>query len=95
MTYFVYILASRKHGTLYIGVTNDLARRVWEHREGIGSKFTKKYRVHRLVFAEPHDDIERAIQREKTMKEWPRVWKIRTIERDNPEWDDLYVKLNG
>ncbi|MDX5364905.1 MAG: GIY-YIG nuclease family protein [Alphaproteobacteria bacterium] len=73
MSYFVYILASRKHGTLYIGVTNDLARRVWEHREGIGSKFTKKYRVHRLVYAEPYDEIE----------------------RDNPEWDDLYDKLNG
>ena len=74
---------------------NDLARRIWEHREGIGSKFTKKYRVHRLVYAEPYDEIERAIQREKTMKEWPRAWKIRTIERDNPEWDDLYDKLNG
>lgn len=95
MSYFVYILASRKHGTLYIGVTNDLARRIWEHREGIGSKFTKKYRVHRLVYAVPYDEIERAIQREKTMKEWPRAWKIRTIERDNPEWDDLYDKLNG
>jgi putative endonuclease len=95
MSYFVYILASRKHGTLYIGVTNGLARRVWEHREGIGSKFTKKYRIHRLVYAEPYDEIERAIQREKTMKEWPRVWKIRTIERDNPERDDLYDKLNG
>ncbi|MFN4353997.1 GIY-YIG nuclease family protein [Parvibaculum sp.] len=95
MSYFVYILASRKHGTLYIGVTNDLARRVWEHREGIGSKFTKKYRVHRLVYTEPHEEIERAIQREKTMKEWPRAWKIRAIEIDNPEWDDLYVKLNG
>ncbi|MCF8470354.1 MAG: GIY-YIG nuclease family protein [Parvibaculum sp.] len=94
MSYFVYILASRKHGTLYIGVTNDLARRVWEHRQGIGSKFTKKYRVHMLVYMEAFDDIEFAIQREKTLKEWPRVWKIRQIERGNPEWNDLYDELN-
>ncbi|PKP76310.1 MAG: excinuclease ABC subunit C [Alphaproteobacteria bacterium HGW-Alphaproteobacteria-3] len=94
MSYFVYILASRKHGTLYIGVTNDLARRVFEHRQGIGSKFTKKYRVHTLVYIEEFRDIEFAIQREKTMKEWPRVWKIRQIERDNPEWNDLHEELN-
>lgn len=94
MSYFVYILASRKHGTLYIGVTNDLARRVWEHRQGIGSKFTKKYRVHMLVYVEAFDDIEFAILREKTLKEWPRVWKIRQIERGNPEWNDLHEELN-
>ncbi|NIJ40444.1 putative endonuclease [Parvibaculum indicum] len=94
MSYFVYILASRKHGTLYIGVTNDLARRVWEHREGKGSHFTAKHKVHRLVYVEPFEAIERAIQREKTMKEWPRAWKIRQIEKDNPEWDDLYDLLN-
>ena len=94
MSYFVYILASRKHGTLYIGVTNDLARRVWEHREGKGSRFTAKHKVHRLVYVEPFEEIERAIQREKTMKEWPRAWKIRQIEKDNPEWDDLYDLLN-
>ena len=94
MTYFVYILASRKHGTLYIGVTNDIVRRVWEHREGLGSKFAKKYRVHRLVYMETFDDIRYAIQREKTMKEWPRVWKVRQIERDNPEWGDLTDKLS-
>jgi putative endonuclease len=94
MSYYVYILASRKNGTLYIGVTNNIARRVWEHREGLGSEFAKKYRVHRLVHIETHDDIERAIQREKTMKEWPRAWKIRTIEAGNPEWDDLYEQLN-
>ncbi len=69
MSYFVYILASRKHGTLYIGVTNDLARRVWEHRQGTGSKFTKKYRVHMLVYVEAFADVEFAIQREKTLKE--------------------------
>lgn len=94
MSYWVYILASRKNGTLYIGVTNDIARRVWEHRQGTGSRFVKKYRVARLVHAEPYEEIERAIQREKTMKEWPRAWKIRLIERANPEWDDLYERLN-
>jgi putative endonuclease len=95
MSYFVYIMASRRNGTLYIGVTNDLLRRVWEHRQGIGSKFVKRYGVTRLVFMEPHDEIERAIQREKTMKEWPRAWKLNLIERDNPEWRDLYETLNG
>jgi len=94
VAYFVYILASRKHGTLYIGVTNDIARRVWQHRRGLGSRFVKKYRVTRLVHVEPHAEIERAIQREKTLKEWPRAWKIRLIERANPEWDDLYDRLN-
>jgi len=94
MPYHVYILASRKHGTLYIGVTNDIARRVWEHRQGAGSSFVTKYGVTRLVYLEAHDDVLNAIQREKTMKEWPRAWKIRTIERGNPEWDDLYERLN-
>lgn len=95
MPYYVYIMASRKHGTLYIGVTNDLARRVWEHRQGIGSRFVKRYAVTRLVHMEPHEQVERAIQREKTMKEWPRAWKIRLIEQDNPEWKDLYARLNA
>jgi putative endonuclease len=95
MTYYVYILASRKRGTLYIGVTNNIARRVWDHRQGRGSRFVQKYRVTRLVYVEIHEDISRAILREKTMKDWRRAWKIRTIERDNPEWDDLYDRLNG
>jgi len=95
MPYYVYILASRKNGTFYIGVTNDLARRVWEHRHGMGSKFVKKYRVHRLVYMEPYDQIERAIQREKTMKEWPRAWKINAITAVNPRWRDLYEDLNA
>ncbi|HEX7775531.1 MAG TPA: GIY-YIG nuclease family protein [Parvibaculum sp.] len=94
MSYFVYILASRKNGTLYIGVTNDVARRVWEHRQGHGSKFVTKYRVHRLVHIETSEEIEKAIQREKTLKEWPRAWKIRLIESVNPEWNDLYGELN-
>jgi len=95
MPCYVYILASHKHGTLYIGVTNDIARRVWEHRQGLGSRFVKRYRVTRLVHVETHEEIARAIQREKTMKAWPRAWKIRLIERDNPERDDLYDRLNG
>ena len=95
MSYFVYILASRKNGTLYIGVTNNVAKRVWEHRLGSGSEFVKKYAVHQLVFLEAHDDIEKAIQREKTMKEWPRAWKINLIEKENPDWADLYDRLNN
>ncbi|MBI1261211.1 MAG: GIY-YIG nuclease family protein [Rhizobiales bacterium] len=93
MHYFVYILASRKNGTLYIGVTNDVARRVWEHRQGKGSIFARKYKVHRLVYVEAFEEIDRAIQREKTMKEWPRAWKIRVIEERNPDWNDLYNDL--
>ena len=94
MTYWVYILASRKNGTLYIGVTSNLARRIFEHRQGRGSGFVQKYRVKRLVYVEPHENVERAIQREKTMKEWPRAWKIRQIESGNPDWKDLYVSIN-
>ncbi len=94
MAYWVYILASRKNGTLYIGVTSNLARRIFEHRQGRGSRFVQKYRVKRLVYIEPHEDVERAIQREKTMKEWPRAWKIRQIEGGNPEWNDLYEDIN-
>jgi putative endonuclease len=95
MPYYVYILASRKHGTLYIGVTSDIARRVWEHRQGRGSRFVQKYCITRLVHIETHEEIERAIQREKTLKEWPRAWKIQLIERGNPEWDDLYDRISG
>jgi len=95
MPYTVYILASRKNGTLYIGVTNNIARRVWEHRQGRGSHFVRRYRVTRLVYLETYEESERAIQREKTMKEWPRAWKIRLIEHGNPEWEDLYGRING
>lgn len=94
MPYWVYILASRMNGTLYIGVTNDIARRVREHRSGKGSAFAKKHRVHRLVYLEPHEDIRLAIQREKTLKEWKRAWKIALIEKDNPDWRDLAEELN-
>ncbi len=93
--YWVYILASRPQGTLYIGVTNGLLRRVEEHRQGKASAFTRKYKVHRLVWYEAFASIEQAIQREKTMKEWPRAWKINLIERENPHWADLYATLPG
>ena len=87
--YYVYVLASRRYGTLYIGVTNDLRRRMEEHRLGLGSEFVKKYRVHRLVNVEPFESAEDAIRREKQLKKWNRDWKIRLIEEENLEWDDL------
>ena len=87
---YVYILASDRNGTLYIGVTNDLARRTWEHREGLVAGFTKRYSVKRLVYIESFDRIEDAIAREKAMKKWNRLWKLDLIERQNPNWDDLY-----
>jgi len=90
----VYILASAPYGTLYIGVTNDIARRAYQHREGVGSAFCRKYRVHRLVRIEAFEDISNAIHREKRLKKWLRRWKIELIERDNPNWDDLYETLN-
>ncbi len=89
MPYHVYILASRRYGTLYIGITNDLHRRLDEHRLGKGSEFVKQYRVTRLVHVEAFEDPESAIRREKQLKKWNRDWKIRLIEEDNREWDDL------
>lgn len=91
-TYYVYILASKRNGTLYIGVTNDLIRRVSEHKAGMPG-FTKKYGVKRLVWFDQCDDIGVAIQREKQMKAWHRDWKIRLIEEANPEWKDLYGEI--
>jgi putative endonuclease len=93
--YYVYILASKKNGTLYIGVTNDLVRRVHEHREGVVDSFTKKYGVHRLVFFEVHDYGQAAIQRERTMKHWRREWKVALIEEANPDWCDLFDSVAG
>ncbi|WP_439572428.1 GIY-YIG nuclease family protein [Phreatobacter sp.] len=93
--YYVYILASRRNGTLYVGVTNDVSRRTFEHRQGIGSAFTRRYGVALLVQMEPYESIAAAIAREKQLKGWNRAWKIRLIERDNPDWDDLYERLNG
>ena len=88
--YWVYILASRKHGTIYIGVTNDLIRRVYQHKNKLAKGFTNEYSVIRLVWFETYDDITAAIEREKKLKKWRREWKINLIERDNPNWDDLY-----
>ncbi len=93
MSYFVYILASAPQGTLYVGVTNDLVRRVAEHRTSAVPGFTKENGIHRLVYFEPHDSIEAAILREKTLKKWRRDWKRSLIERENPMWDDLFGGL--
>ena len=90
--FYVYILSSEKK-TLYIGVTNDLVRRAWEHREGFVEGFTKKYNVHNLVYYESASDIYSAITREKQMKKWRRQWKIELIEKDNPDWRDLYESI--
>jgi putative endonuclease len=87
--YYVYILASRRHGTLYIGVTNSLRKRLEEHRTGKGSSFVKTYGVYRLVYVESYSRAEEAITREKQLKRWKRDWKIELIERDNLEWRDL------
>ncbi len=89
MSHFVYIMTNRRNGTLYIGVTNDIGRRVWEHKAGAIAGFTKRYGLESLVWYERHDDIEVAIQREKTMKTWRRAWKVRLIEKTNPEWEGL------
>lgn len=89
----VYILASGRHGTLYIGVTSDLVKRMHQHRTGATGGFTKKYHVHRLVHFEPFGEMIGAIAREKQLKDWRRDWKIALIERDNPEWDDLAIGL--
>jgi putative endonuclease len=91
--FFVYILSSRRNGTLYIGVTSDLLKRIYEHRHGLLEGFTKRYNIKNLVYFEPHDSAEDAIKREKNMKEWKRAWKIELIEKDNPEWLDLYESL--
>ena len=90
MTGYVYMTASQKRGTIYIGVTNSLGRRMPEHKEGRGSRFTARYGVQRLVWYEEHFDIRDAIQREKSLKRWPRQWKIELIERTNPEWHELF-----
>ena len=91
--YWVYILASGKHGTLYIGVTNDLVRRVYQHKNKIIKGFTSQYHVHLLVWYEGYDDPTSAIEREKELKKWRREWKINLIEQDNPNWDDLYDEI--
>jgi putative endonuclease len=89
----VYILASERNGTLYIGVTSDLVKRVWEHQSDFVEGFTKKYKIHHLVWYEVHDNMEAAINREKQLKEWKRQWKITLIEKTNPYWNDLYTTI--
>ena len=91
--YFVYILASQKCGTLYLGVTRNLQKRVWEHKNNLTDGFTKRYIVHMLVYFEETNDITEALKREKQIKNWKRKWKIELIEKNNPEWEDLYEKI--
>ena len=93
MTYYIYILASKRNGTLYIGMTNNLLRRVYEHKNALVDGFTKKYSVKSLVYYEQIDDVNSAILREKRLKTWKRAWKIKLIEDFNPTWKDLYNDL--
>ena len=88
--FYVYILASKRNGTLYIGVTSKLVQRIWRHKNKFLEGFTKKYNVNKLVYYEVHPNAENAIAREKQMKKWRRAWKIRLIEGENPDWKDLY-----
>jgi len=93
--YYVYIMASARNGTLYIGVTNHIGRRAWEHREGLVEGFTKKYDVKMLVWFEAYESVHDAIHRETLLKKWKRRWKLELIEKTNPEWRDLYETLNA
>ncbi len=92
-TYYIYIMASKRNGTLYIGVTNDIVKRVYEHKNNLIDGFTSKYSVHNLVYYEQFDNIESAIRREKQLKKWNRKWKLELIEKVNPSWKDLYEDL--
>ena len=91
--YYVYILANQRNGTIYIGVTNDLIKRVYEHKNNLVNGFTKKYAVHLLVYYEQYEEIESAIIREKWLKKWNRKWKLKLMEKVNPKWKDLYEDL--
>jgi putative endonuclease len=93
MTAWVYILTNHKDGRLYIGVTSDLAQRIYDHRRGMGSEFTRRYRLHRLVYVEAHATMPLAIAREKRLKAWNRAWKVRLINHDNPNWEDLFDRF--
>lgn len=92
-SYYVYLLASRRKGTLYVGVTNDLSKRVWQHKQDLVEGFTKKYGVKSLVWFEQTESIESAIVREKQIKKWNRDWKVELIEKTNPQWRDLYEEI--
>jgi putative endonuclease len=91
--YYVYLLASKRNGTLYVGVTSNLIKRVYEHKNNLVIGFTQKYKVHHLVYYETTEDINSAIAREKHLKKWKRAWEIELIEKNNPEWRDLYSEL--
>ncbi len=91
--YYVYLLASKRNGTLYVCVTSDLIKRVYEHKDNLVGGFTKKYNAHNLVYFETTEDINSAIIREKQLKKWKRAWKIELVEKNNPEWRDLYFEL--
>jgi putative endonuclease len=93
--YYVYILASQKYGTLYVGVTSDLLKRIYQHKEKIIAGFTKEHNVDKLIYYETYQDIDQAILREKQIKKWRRNWKINLIEKHNPDWLDLYYELLG
>jgi putative endonuclease len=89
----VYLLASKRNGTLYVGVTSDLPKRIWEHKNHVADGFTKQYGIGQLVWYEVHENMESAIQREKALKEWQRAWKLKLIEEKNPDWKDLYDSI--
>jgi putative endonuclease len=93
MNCFVYMMASSRNGTLYVGVTSDLVKRVFQHKNDVADGFTKKYRVHDLVWFESTPSIEEAVRKEKQIKDWKRAWKIELIEKENPEWRDLYADI--
>lgn len=93
MAGWVYIMANKRYGTLYVGVTSDLPRRVWEHRTHVIPGFTSRYQLQMLVYYEPYQSISDAIQREKNIKHWPRRWKTELVDSTNPNWDDLYWSL--
>lgn len=93
--YFVYVLASKKNGTLYIGITSDLLGRVWQHKNKVVDGFTKKYDVSSLVYYEQTEDVRSALSREKQLKNWKRKWKIELIEKENPKWIDMYDTMTG
>jgi putative endonuclease len=92
-TFYVYMLASERNGTLYLGVTSDLVKRIWEHREGLFEGFTKKYGIKHLVWFEAHIEAMAAITREKQLKKWNRDWKIKMVQQENPDWRDLYQDI--
>ncbi|HEX5313536.1 MAG TPA: GIY-YIG nuclease family protein [Gammaproteobacteria bacterium] len=89
----VYLLANKPHGTLYVGVTSDLVKRIWEHKNNVVEGFTQKYNVHALIWFEQHETMQSAISREKAIKKWNRAWKTKLVEKNNPEWRDLYPDL--